>query len=32
MQLLECSGWLSGCCHAVARVFCVVDNVLLGSC
>ncbi len=30
--LLGYSGWLLGCCYAVARVFWVVARVLLGGC
>ncbi len=30
MQLLGYSGWLLGCCYAVARVTGVVARVLLG--
>ncbi len=31
-RLLGYSGWLLGCCYAVARVFWVVARVLLGGC
>ncbi len=29
-RLLGCSGWLLGCCYAVARVFWMVARWLLG--
>ncbi len=32
MQLLGYSGWMLGCCYAVAKEPGVVDKVLLGSC
>ncbi len=31
-RLLGYSGWLLGCCYAVARVFWVVARALLGGC
>jgi len=32
MLLLGCSGWLLGCCYALARVFWVVPGAFLCGC